>query len=67
MKHKTVFSKPKTKEALRLLKIRGKVVFADGSQFYYYNEDKEEIVPYTILNEQLPSAHQNPQYSTRKR
>ena len=54
VKHKTVFSKPKTKEALRLLKIRGKVVFADGSQFYYYNEDKEEIVPYTILNEQLP-------------
>ena len=54
VQHKVTYDQLKTKESLKLLKLRGKIIFADGQQWYDYNDDKQTILPYTLLNEQLP-------------
>lgn len=54
VQHKVAYDQLKTKESLKLLKLRGKIIFADGQQWYDYNDDKQTILPYTLLNEQLP-------------
>ena len=54
VQHKVTYDQLKTKESLKLLKLRGKIIFADGQQWYDYNDDKQTILPYALLNEQLP-------------
>ncbi|MFK8301797.1 triple tyrosine motif-containing protein [Capnocytophaga stomatis] len=46
---------PKEKESdiFRLLKVRGKPIFTDGTQFYTYDEEKQNIIPYESLNQNL--------------
>lgn len=38
---------------VKLLRLRGKIVLADGYQFYTYDEDQQQVVPYQLLNRQL--------------
>ena len=54
IQRKVTYNQLKTKESLKLLKLRGKIIFTDGQQWYDYNDDKQTILPYALLNEQLP-------------
>lgn len=38
---------------LNLLRLRGKPVFADGQQFYTYDDENQRIVPFEALNKNL--------------
>ena len=39
---------------VKVMKLRGRIVFTDGNSFYTYEDLSHQIVPYTILNEGLP-------------
>lgn len=54
VQRKVTYNQLKTKEALKLLKLRGKIIFTDGQQWFEYNDDKQNVLPYALLNEQLP-------------
>ncbi|MFJ1473316.1 triple tyrosine motif-containing protein [Capnocytophaga cynodegmi] len=45
----------KNLQTLKLLKFRGKPIFTDTQQFYQYNEEGQEMIPYNSLNENLPN------------
>jgi len=36
------------------MKLRGRIVFSDGSKFYTYEDLTGKIVPYDLLNEDFP-------------
>ena len=37
-----------------LFKINGRVVFSNGKAFYAYEDMTDSIIPYEVMNEQLP-------------
>lgn len=44
-----------TKDAkISVFKIGGRIVFSDRNRFYTYEDIQDTIIPYTLLNEQLP-------------
>lgn len=42
-----------TPETIKLIKIRGIPVFTNGMQFYKYDDESQQIIPYNLLNENL--------------
>lgn len=44
----------KTPSPLRVMKLRGRIVLTDKEKFYTYDDIAQEIIPYTLLNTQLP-------------
>ncbi|MDO4781929.1 MAG: triple tyrosine motif-containing protein [Capnocytophaga felis] len=49
------FETKKESGIFRLLKIRGKIIFTDGNQFYIYDEEKQNIIACKSLNQNLNS------------
>lgn len=41
--------------SLRLLKLRGQPIFVDDHLFYKYNDENQQIIPFQLLNENLPN------------
>ena len=39
---------------INVMKLRGRIVFSDGSKFYTYEDLTGKIVPYDLLNEDFP-------------
>ncbi|MDH6357902.1 triple tyrosine motif-containing protein [Parabacteroides sp. PF5-9] len=39
---------------INVMKLRGRIVLTDGSQFYTYEDLSDSIVPYDVLNEDFP-------------
>ncbi len=39
---------------VKVMKLRGRVLFADGKQFYTYDDINREIIPFEPLNDDLP-------------
>jgi len=40
--------------AVKVMKLKGRIVFADGISFYTYDDIQQKIVPFTLLNQDLP-------------
>lgn len=47
------FEKKEKSSVFKLLKIRGKIILTDGNQFYIYDEEKQNIIAYESLNQNL--------------
>ncbi len=39
---------------VKVMKLRGRIVLANGQQFYTYDDIKQEIIPFDLLNHDLP-------------
>lgn len=39
---------------IKVMKLRGRIVLSDGNQFYTYDDIEQEIIPFDLLNSDLP-------------
>jgi len=44
----------KTSTPLNLMKLRGRIVLTDNEKFYTYDDISQKVIPFTLLNNQLP-------------
>lgn len=40
---------------IRVMKLKGRIVFTNGTEFYTYDDVNQKIIPFELLNRELPS------------
>ncbi|GIZ15422.1 triple tyrosine motif-containing protein [Capnocytophaga catalasegens] len=55
IKNKEFYEQFSENKPLKLLKLRGKIIFTDNQQFYIYNDDNQQVISYELLNKNLPN------------
>ncbi|MCE5206304.1 MAG: hypothetical protein LLF80_09410 [Porphyromonadaceae bacterium] len=47
-------TKTESTDPVKVMKLKGRIVFTDGKRFYTYDDIHEKIIPYDLLNKYLP-------------